>query len=129
MFDQKVSVQFWSSPFKIFLCLYINYLHIFPHVPVRIESTRADIAPSAIARLTADRTASSEAVTILGCIPAPNKVRRARVVISIEETGWAPLPLPRECSSYDRTSKGSAAALTMASMGPDPCPSQVSKWP
>ena len=37
----------------------------------------------AIARFTAERMARSEAVMIFGCIPAPNRVRRDRVVISI----------------------------------------------
>lgn len=52
-------------------------------VPVRTLSLRAGNASWATARLTADRIANSEAVMILGCIPAPNKVRRDRVVISI----------------------------------------------
>ena len=46
-------------------------------------SARAGKAACATARLTADNTASSDAVMILGCMPAPNKVRRERVVISM----------------------------------------------
>src|ERR1700733_185454 len=52
-------------------------------VPVRSFSDWAGSALVAIARLTAERMARSEAVMIFECIPAPNSVRRARVVISI----------------------------------------------
>src|SRR6266404_4995614 len=70
-------------------------------VPVNAASARAGSAPPATARFTADKMASREAVMMLLCMPAPNRVRRERVVISIYETAWAPLPWPRECSSYD----------------------------
>ena len=43
---------------------------------------------------------------IFGCMPAPNKVRRERVVISMYDTAVAALPCPRECSSYESTSNG-----------------------
>ena len=52
-------------------------------VPVRALSGTADSTPLAIARLTAENTASSEAVMMFGCMPAPNSVWRERVVISI----------------------------------------------
>jgi len=52
-------------------------------VPVRAFSARAGNAPCAMARFTAEKIANRDAVMILGCIPAPNKVRRDRVVISI----------------------------------------------
>src|SRR5271167_3371223 len=91
-----------------------------PQVPVRAESTRLGKAPCAMALFTAETIASSDAVMILGCTPTPNRVRRERVVTSMNDTALAALPWPRECSSYERTSKGSAIALTMASMGPDP---------
>ncbi len=53
------------------------------HVPVRSFSDWAGSALRAIARFTAEIMARSEAVMIFECIPAPNNVRRARVVISI----------------------------------------------
>ncbi len=52
-------------------------------VPVRALASRAGKEPCAIARLTADKMANSEAVMMFGCIPAPNSVRRDRVVISM----------------------------------------------
>jgi hypothetical protein len=52
-------------------------------VPVLASLLRAGSAPWAMARFTADRMASKEAVMILPCIPAPKSVRRERVVISI----------------------------------------------
>src|ERR1700730_2302745 len=52
-------------------------------VPVSAASARAGSAPPATARFTADKKASNEAVMMLLCMPAPNSVRRERVVISI----------------------------------------------
>jgi hypothetical protein len=53
------------------------------HVPVNASSARAGNAPCATARFTAETIASSDAVMMLPCIPAPNSVFRDRVVISI----------------------------------------------
>ena len=59
-------------------------------VPVRSLCARsAARAPEAMARFTADKIASSEAVMMFECIPAPNKVRRERVVISMYDTAMA----------------------------------------
>ena len=73
-------------------------LSICYYVPVRTLARSADNMPLAIARFTAENTASSEAVMMFGCMPAPNSVCRERVVISIKEMACAALPVPRECS-------------------------------
>jgi hypothetical protein len=52
-------------------------------VPVFAASACTGSTPPATARFTADRMASNEAVMMLLCMPAPNRVRRDRVVISI----------------------------------------------
>src|SRR5882757_4141244 len=52
-------------------------------VPVSAASARAGNAPWATARFTAERMANRDAVMMLLCMPAPNRVRRERVVISI----------------------------------------------
>ncbi len=54
-----------------------------PQVPVRAFRAVGARAPSATARFTAEITASREAVMMFECIPAPNSVRRERVVISM----------------------------------------------
>ena len=50
---------------------------------MRTASALAGNASCATARFTAENTARSDAVMMLGCIPTPNKVRRDRVVISM----------------------------------------------
>ena len=58
-------------------------LSIRYYVPVRTLAGSAANTPLAIARFTAENTASNEAVMMFGCMPAPNSVCRERVVISI----------------------------------------------
>jgi hypothetical protein len=52
-------------------------------VPVRALRAVGARAPIATARFTAEITARREAVMMFECIPAPNNVRRERVVISM----------------------------------------------
>jgi hypothetical protein len=61
-------------------------------VPVRAFWALGASTPEAMARFTAEITAKREAVMMFECIPAPNRVRRERVVISMYDTAMAPLP-------------------------------------
>ena len=82
---QRAEFRIYGKLFSLFFNILFNNLRVKldNQVPVRTFSGTADKAPLAMARLTADNTASSDAVMMFGCIPAPNNVCRERVVISI----------------------------------------------